>query len=82
MYYAVDECPGSKVFKQLVYDDTQPLYAYKDEDEWHFATKYKVGIKHQNEKKKDSWNNSQTFDQRSASLFVLRYGALVPATLA
>ena len=82
MYYAVDECPSSKVFKQKVGDGVKPLYAFKDEDGWHFATKYKVGIKRHNEKKKDSWNNSQTFDQRSASLFVLRHGALVPATLA
>ena len=53
MYYAVDECPSSKVFKQLVSDGSQqPLYAYKDGDGWHFATKYKDGITHETVKKK------------------------------
>ena len=83
MYYAVDTCPSSKVFKQKVGDGVKPLYAYKDGDGgWHFASKYKGGICHENVKKKDIWNNSQTFDQLSASLFLLRHGAIVPANLA
>ena len=79
MYYAVDTCPSSKVFKQQVVDGGKPLYAYKDDDHgWHFASKYKEGIRHENVKKKDIWNNSQTFDQLSTSLCLLRYGAIVP----
>ena len=74
MYYAVDECPFSKVFKQLVPDGCQPLYAYKGGDNgWHFASKYKEGIRHDTVKKKDIWNNSQTFDQRSISLFFVAF---------
>ena len=73
MYYAVDECPSS-VFKQHVSDGSQPLYAYKDGDGgWHFASKYKEGIRHENVKKKDIWNTSQTFDQLSTSLFFVAF---------
>ena len=56
--------------KQQVAGGGKPLYAFKDGDGgWHFASKYKEGIRHDTVKKKDIWNNSQTFDQRSTSLF-------------
>ena len=78
MYYAVDNGPCSMIFKQVVAADVQPLYAFKTaETGWHFATKYKDVIRHEHVKKKDIWNNSQTFDQLSASLFLLRSDAII-----